>query len=154
MVITLKNNSKRVARPAFTMVELIFVIVILGVLSAIAIPRLAASRDDAEIVKGRSDVASIRSGIVLTRSQNMLQGNTGYPNPLDTATAGNDGDQLFTNVLDYPIYARASSGHWKKDDNDTYSFSVNNSWTSFDYNVSNGNFDCNHGNQNCKDLTE
>ena len=30
----------------FTMIELIFVIVILGVLAAIAIPRLAATRDD------------------------------------------------------------------------------------------------------------
>ena len=32
---------------AFTMVELIFVIVILGILSAIAVPKLNASRDDA-----------------------------------------------------------------------------------------------------------
>jgi len=32
---------------AFTMIELIFVIVILGILAAIAIPRLAASRNDA-----------------------------------------------------------------------------------------------------------
>jgi len=32
---------------AFTMIELIFVIVILGVLAAVAIPKLAATRDDA-----------------------------------------------------------------------------------------------------------
>jgi len=32
---------------AFTMIELIFVIVILGILSAVAIPRLMATRDDA-----------------------------------------------------------------------------------------------------------
>ena len=36
---------------AFTMIELIFMIVILGILAAVAIPRLAATRDDAEIVK-------------------------------------------------------------------------------------------------------
>lgn len=34
-------------RTAFTMVELVFVIVVLGILSAIAIPRLFATRDDA-----------------------------------------------------------------------------------------------------------
>jgi len=34
-------------RKAFTMVEIIFVIVIIGILSAIAIPKLAANRDDA-----------------------------------------------------------------------------------------------------------
>ncbi len=37
------------SRKAFTMVELIFVIVIIGILSAIAIPKLAATRDDAVI---------------------------------------------------------------------------------------------------------
>ena len=34
-------------RNAFTMIELIFVIVILGILASIAIPKLSATRDDA-----------------------------------------------------------------------------------------------------------
>lgn len=42
---------------AFTMVELIFVIIILGILAAAAILRLAATRDDAEISKGASNLA-------------------------------------------------------------------------------------------------
>lgn len=41
---------------AFTMIELIFVIVILGILAAVAIPRLAATRDDAEIVKTANNI--------------------------------------------------------------------------------------------------
>ena len=38
-------------KKAFTMIELIFVIVILGILAAIAIPKLAVTRDDAVIAK-------------------------------------------------------------------------------------------------------
>jgi prepilin-type N-terminal cleavage/methylation domain-containing protein len=39
------------SRKAFTMIELIFVIVILGILAAVAIPKLAATRTDAEVSK-------------------------------------------------------------------------------------------------------
>ena len=47
------------SRKAFTMVELIFVIVIIGILAAVAIPRLAATRDDAKVVTGLSEIAMI-----------------------------------------------------------------------------------------------
>jgi prepilin-type N-terminal cleavage/methylation domain-containing protein len=44
------------SKKAFTMIELIFVIVIIGILASVAIPRLVATRDDAKITKTVSNL--------------------------------------------------------------------------------------------------
>ena len=50
-------------RSGFTMIELIFVIVILGILASVAIPKLAATRDDAKISKAASEVSTLVSDL-------------------------------------------------------------------------------------------
>jgi general secretion pathway protein G len=45
------------------MIELIFVIVILGILAAVAIPKLAATRDDAKISKMASNIQTAKNEV-------------------------------------------------------------------------------------------
>ncbi|MCI5969154.1 type II secretion system protein, partial [Helicobacter sp.] len=48
-------------KKAFTMLELIFILVILGILAAVAIPKISASRDDAKLVALKSDINTLKT---------------------------------------------------------------------------------------------
>ena len=109
---------------AFTMIELIFVIVVIGILAAIAIPKFAVTRDDANIVKGKSNVASIQSALVTQRTSNIMRGEPRYPEQLDDADENEVGEPLFGNILDRPITSSDSSGGWMKIDDNEYEFHI------------------------------
>ena len=70
-------------KSAFTMIELIFTIVIIGILAAIAIPKLAATRSDAE---GAAVVSSLASCINDAGNRYMMVGSFSHYSQDDNAT--------------------------------------------------------------------
>lgn len=50
-------------RSAFSMMELVFVIIILGILAAIAIPRFSLTRSDAQLIAIENDLVSAMNAI-------------------------------------------------------------------------------------------
>ena len=58
-------------KSAFSLVELVFVIVIVGILVGVALPRLQASRDDALVVAAKQDLKTALSDVI---AYNLTQG--------------------------------------------------------------------------------
>ncbi len=91
-------------RSGFTMIELIFVIVILGILAAVAIPKLAATRDDAKIAKGASEVATVVSDIGAYYTAQGVNGQWGDMTNVGLKLSGGTSDASSTNSTTAAFY--------------------------------------------------
>ncbi len=141
----------KIFNKAFTMIELVFVIVVLGILAAIAIPKFAATRNDAKIAKARADIASIRSAIVSERQSRLIRGDSDWIERLSQGTTHLfTGEDVNKTLLMYGI---PIGGEWAKTNNTTYTFSLGGNTATFTYNTNNGTFVC-ASNALCDDLVK
>jgi len=61
-------------RSAFSMIELVFVIVILGILAAVAIPNFSGLQDDALISNEKTTIGLVRQGVISLYGQRLIRG--------------------------------------------------------------------------------
>jgi len=112
-------------KKAFTMIELVFVIVVIGILATIAIPKFAATRDDATLTKAKTTVANIRAAVSSEVQRRIFEGNYTAINNLGGTVNGYDatlfdyfeGNTTGRRVLEYPprsCKTNASTGCWMR----------------------------------------
>lgn len=140
---------------AFTIIELIFVIVVLGILAGVALPKFASTRELAEMTKGRADVAAIRAAIVNERQSRLILGDSSYITVLSPAGATTlfTGDGAGKVLLAYGIKAGTGSGDWAMTSGTVYSYKIGNSTNTFTYTPADGKFLCTAGTE-CSKLVD
>ena len=154
---------------AFTLLELTFVIVIVGILSAIAIPKFAATRDDATITKAITTVASVRNAVATERQKRILRGTFGAISDLAFQNGADkpifdyfDGNNTAGNeVLEYPLRAckdASARGCWISTSDTNYIYRMPASSVNVLFTLQNNRFTCDTTNGTygtaCKMLTE
>ena len=144
------KNSKK----AFTMIELIFVVVIIGFLASIAVPKFANTKSIADIANARSDIAAIRAAIISERQGQLIKGVRTYipkltPNATISVLFTGDGTRT---LLRYGLPKGTGAGEWNRASDTSYSFYSGNDTTTFTYTVANGSFDCTAGANDCDAL--
>ena len=148
---------------AFTMIELVFVIVVIGILASIAIPRFAATRDDAEITKAKATIGAIKSSLATERQKRIIRGDFKPITKLgNTSTVFGyfDNNSSGSLVLETPVNACSGSSSsyracWEFDGTNTYTYHMPDTGDGVDFNITKGVFGCKDtSSANCKTLTQ
>ena len=151
-------------KKAFSMIELVFVIVVIGILAGVAIPKLAVTRDDAKIVKAKTTVSAIRNSLGMQRQKLILSGKFACNNPKLSSNSANifdifkyDADASADcptddRVLNYsmPVCDGDKTGCWVMN-GENYRYRLPAGGV-VDFKVNNNRFECQSGASYCKKL--
>ena len=85
---------------AFTMIELVFAIVVIGILAAVAVPKMAPIIGDAQEAKAKSTLSSVRSAMATERQKRILRGDIAHSIE-DLALKHGEGDGWGLPIFDY-----------------------------------------------------
>lgn len=91
------SRTARIVQRGFTLIEIMVVVVIMGILAALVVPKLMGRTDDARIIAARQDIATLMQALKLYKLDNQR-----YPTT----------EQGLEALINKPITGPAANG-WK-----------------------------------------
>ncbi|MCR6587860.1 type II secretion system protein [Campylobacter insulaenigrae] len=149
---------------AFTMIELVFCMTIIAILSMVAYPYFSFTKTDAKIVKLKSEVEFINASLAMLKNQFVFSPSK-FPKILDESLINKENQKLFYcsynqiqncnngNCCSYSIFEKAIISNkfsWMKIGNNQYRYFINaKKYIDFSYDNQKVFLEC--VSSNCKD---
>lgn len=146
-------------KKAFTLLELVFVILIIGILVAICVPFLNQNKNDAKLLKLKADYEMLSSALALMRNEFSLKQLPYFSPTLDNAKIALEKEKLFYcekseiaacqnginccfySLLSSPLYSNSKA--WIKQGLNHYRFFLSSKESvDFIYNANEGILEC------------
>ena len=139
----------------FSLLEMVLIIGIFSIIAFVAFPNIMINKKQIDIFKLKSDVISIRLGLVDKSYTNTLNNNNNHI-LLDNARINISGDDLFENVINYNIISSSLDvskiNTWVKTDTYKYVYILDEDTLEFIYDKSKMMFNCDMGNKYCRKI--
>lgn len=151
-------------RDSFTLLEIVFVIVVICVVASVAISKASYDLSSAATSKIKSEISLIRSAIMQESEYNLLKNSEhGFIQRLDESQADKEGELLFggtgsRKLVQAKIYATDSNkeeiGKWIKISDSEYQVVLSGDMKIiFSYDNQIGRFECDESKELCKEMS-
>lgn len=144
-------------KQAFSLLEIIIVVVIISIISSLGIYKLFSNLDNANSLQVKTQINLIKNAITKKYNENVLLAVDTVLENLDDKQNNTKNQMLFTHILNQIILSTNETqkefAKWIKVSANSYKIYLSNTQSvTFYYDSASATFDCDYTNDTCKEL--
>ncbi|GJM18837.1 MAG: hypothetical protein DHS20C14_10500 [Phycisphaeraceae bacterium] len=81
-------TNRQTRSPAFTLIEVLVIVVVIGILASVAVPVVSGAQTDARTSSANNTAYGVRAAIASFRHRAVIEGTDPFPTAVELATVG------------------------------------------------------------------